>query len=119
MAYGISNFFVKPLLMLAVAIPVFASVPVSQAEAGSKKRAAIIAGAIIGGALVYHSHRKHRRHYRGHHRVRKHYRRHHGHHYRHGKRYHRGHHYRKRYFNPYHDRYTHGTILSPGNPRYY
>ncbi|MBO6816178.1 MAG: hypothetical protein JJ891_15090 [Rhizobiaceae bacterium] len=70
MTKSITDFLLKPLLILAVAAPVFATVNVSEADAGSRnKRAAIIAGAIIGGAIAYGAYKRNkrykRRYYRG------------------------------------------------------
>ena len=60
------DFFVKPLLALAVAMPVAGAFSVSEADAGNR-RAAIIAGAISGGAIAYH-HYKRKRHHRSYYR---------------------------------------------------
>jgi len=63
-----SKIFLTPLMALAVAIPIATTSNVSTAEASHKnhKRAAIIAGAIIGGALIYNHHKrkKYKRHHR-------------------------------------------------------
>lgn len=63
----ILDFMVKPLLALAVALPVVTMAGVGQAEAHHKhwRKGAAIAGAIIGGAIIYDSYRRHR-HYRHH-----------------------------------------------------
>ena len=93
----VRDFFIKPLLALAIAIPAMSTVNVGSAEAGSK-RAALIAGIIIGGAIVYHHHKKRnryhkkRRHY-GYAHPRKYYKR--GYHKRRG--YHRHHRYSGRF----------------------
>ena len=84
------NWILKPLLAVVIALPVFSTVQVQSADAGHKnRRAAIIAGAIVGGAIAYNYHRNHRK-YRKH---RNHYRygigHHHHRHYR-GSRYYRG-----------------------------
>ncbi len=103
MSTPISKFLIKPMLALALALPVFSTVNVQSADAGHKnKRAAIIAGAIIGGVIAHNYVRHHRgkryhRHY-GHRRykVRRHYNRgyyrgyRYGHHRHYGKRYYRG-----------------------------
>ncbi len=97
--------FLTPLMALAVALPIATTSNISTAEAGHKnhKRAAIIAGAIIGGAIIYNHHKrkKYRRHYRksyghGHYRSG----------YRSGHRY--GHRYGYRYGKRYGHRYGHG-----------
>lgn len=55
----ISSTMIKSMLAIALAIPLFTTVNVSNAEAGHKhRRTAIIAGAIIGGAIAYHHYRK-------------------------------------------------------------
>lgn len=56
----IRDFLIKPILALAVAIPVAGFVQVPEADAGSRK-AAIIAGAIIGGAIAYHHYKRNKR----------------------------------------------------------
>lgn len=47
-------------MALAIALPIATTSNVSTAEAGHKshKRAAIIAGAIIGGAIIYRHHKR-------------------------------------------------------------
>ncbi|MEO0329877.1 MAG: hypothetical protein AAF217_14940 [Pseudomonadota bacterium] len=98
----IKDFFIKPLLALAVAIPAMSMMKVNSAEAGHKnRRAAIIAGAIIGGAIAY-NHYKRRGHYyqRGHYgyaQPRYYKRGYYGHRY-HGKRYYGHRHHNKRYY---------------------
>lgn len=62
------NFLVKPLLILAIAVPVASTTAVQNADAHHWRKGAIIAGAIIGGAIVYHNYKHHRK-YRRHHRV--------------------------------------------------
>lgn len=58
-----SNFLIKPLLALAVALPVATTLNVQSADAHHRKTAAIIAGAIIvGGAIAYHNRKKYRYH---------------------------------------------------------
>jgi hypothetical protein len=116
MLSSVKNFLVKPIMAFAIAVPLMAAGNVNTAEAGHKnhKRAAIIAGAIIGGAIIYNHHKrkKYKRHYRksyghghyraGHRHGYKHYRS--GHrygyrHYRSGHRYgHRGRVYHRRYY---------------------
>ncbi len=63
-----SKLFLTPLMALALALPIATTSSVATAEAGHKshKRAAIIAGAIIGGAIIYNHHKrkKYKRHYR-------------------------------------------------------
>lgn len=62
----LNKWLLKPMLAIAVAIPVYTTVNVQSADAGHRyKRGAVIAGAIIGGALAYRHYRKHRkyRHY--------------------------------------------------------
>ena len=62
MTVSISNLFLKPMLVLALAVPLAGAVGTNNAEAGSKeKRAAIIAGAIIGGAIAYDYHKRKKR----------------------------------------------------------
>lgn len=61
----ISNFLLKPLLVLAVAVPAMTTFNVGDAEARHKYRGAVVAGAIIGGAIAYHHYKK-RKHYRYH-----------------------------------------------------
>jgi len=56
----ISNFFIKPLLALAVALPVATTLQVGEADA-RHKRSAVIAGVILGGAIAYHQYRKHKK----------------------------------------------------------
>ncbi len=75
----VRNFLIKPLLALAIAMPAMMAGNVGSAEAGHKdrKRAAIIAGAIIGGAIIYSHHKRkkyHRKAHRKHYYGRKHYR---------------------------------------------
>ncbi len=74
----VRNFLIKPLLALAIAIPAMMAGNVADAEARHKhKRAAIIAGAIIGGAIIYKHHKRkkyHRRVNRNKYYGRKHYR---------------------------------------------
>lgn len=62
------NFLIKPMLALAIAIPAMMAGNVGTAEAGNKhhKRAAIIAGAIIGGAIIYNHNKRNRYHRRAH-----------------------------------------------------
>lgn len=65
MTRNFTSWLMKPLLILAIAVPAFASVNVSNAEAGSKyKRAAIIAGAIVGGVIAHRAYKRSNRHYR-------------------------------------------------------
>lgn len=83
MKQSLSNWALKPVLALAVAVPLYGAAAVSDADAGHRSRtAAIIAGAIIGGAIIYNHHRYRkykRRHYVRHH--------HHGHRHAHRNRY--------------------------------
>lgn len=106
-----SKIFLTPLIALAVAIPIATTSNVSTADARHKnhKRAAIIAGAIIGGAIIYNHHKrkKYRRHYRksyghGHYRSGHRY----GHRYGHRSRY--GYRYGKRYGHRYGHRHGYG-----------
>lgn len=65
--------FLRSIMAVAIALPVAMSANLSSAQAGHKnfKRGAIIAGAIIGGAILYKHHkrkkyhRSHRRSYYG------------------------------------------------------
>lgn len=80
---ALKDFFLKPILALAVAVPVMATVNVGDADAGHRyKRGAIIAGAIIGGAIAYNHYKRKRYKYR-HHKVRRHH--HHGYYHRHSR----------------------------------
>lgn len=84
-----SKLFLAPLMALALALPIATTSNVSTAEAGHKnhKRAAIIAGAIIGGAIIYNHHKRKK--------YNRHYRKSYGHGY--GHRYGHGHRYAKQY----------------------
>ena len=117
MQRSIRDFLIKPLLVLALAAPIAATIGSQDAEAGKWRKGAVIAGAIVGGAIVYHhvrKHKKHRHHYGyryGHPRVyyapRRVYR---GRYHRH----HHGHYYRPRSSGTYLYIYRHGTA---GNSR--
>ncbi len=95
----------KPLLIVALALPLATTMSVQSSEAGSKhRRAAAIAGAIIGGAIVY-NHIKKRKHYRHRNVVR--YKGHRRYHRGHGRYYVRGGH-RHRYYNRGYRLHHHG-----------
>lgn len=99
MRSNINRFLARSLLALALAMPVLITIEMSRAEAHHKnwRRGAVIAGAIIGGAIVYHNYRKHRKY------------RHHGRYYYHPRkrvRYHRRHHHR----GYYHRHHRHGGV---------
>ncbi|MGI9352899.1 MAG: hypothetical protein ACR2O3_15150 [Rhizobiaceae bacterium] len=112
------NWFLKPLLVVAVAMPIVSAVQVQSADAGHRHhRGAIIAGAIIGGAIAYHQYRKHRkyRHYSyGHGYGNRYYSGH-----RYGKRYYRGHRYGKRYYRGHRYHRHGGYRYYGGYPRAY
>lgn len=66
------DYFIKPLLMLAIAVPAMSAVNVSEAKAG-KRTAAFIAGAIIGGVVAHKIYRKrYKKRYRVYHAPRRH-----------------------------------------------
>ena len=84
MTSHIQNLLLKHCLALVLAVSFVFIAQGTSAEAGHKKRAAIIAGAIVGGAIAYHHYKKRKaysRHYgyRARHYKRKHYRYHYGH----------------------------------------
>lgn len=54
----VKNFFIKPLLVLAIAVPAMSTVSVDDAEA-RKRLGAFIAGVVVGGVIA-HAVTKHR-----------------------------------------------------------
>ena len=71
------DFFVKPLLALAIALPAVATVHIEDADAHHRKKraAAFIAGAIIGGAIIHHNRKRKQKRYYHDHKVRHHHHR--------------------------------------------
>lgn len=63
--------YLKSVLAIGLAVAFLGAAQVAPAEAGSRKRAAIAAGLIIGGIALYHAsrHNRHYRHYRYAHRY--------------------------------------------------